>query len=45
MNNRRLIFGDERYLMPPLFKGKLKSPPLKKGDLGGFEVFALKAVR
>jgi hypothetical protein len=45
MNNRHLIFGAEKFPMPPLFKGKLKSPPLKKGDLGGFEVFALKAVR
>ncbi len=45
MNNRRLISREEKSPLLPLFRGGLKSPPLKKGDLGGFEVFALKAVR
>ncbi len=45
MNNLRLVSGDETFPLLPFAKEWLKSPPLKKGDLGGFEVFALKAVR
>ena len=29
---------------PPFSKGGSKSPPLKKGDLGGFEVFPIKSL-
>ncbi len=45
MNNRHLICSEETFPLLPFAKEWLKSPPLQKGDLGGFEVFALRAVR
>jgi hypothetical protein len=45
MNNLRLVSEDETFPLLPFAKDRLKSPPLKKGDSGGFEVFAFRAVR
>jgi hypothetical protein len=38
MNHKCLTSEAEKSPLPPFFKGGL-SPPLEKGDLGGFEVF------
>ena len=36
MNPKGLTPGDEKSPLPPFFKGGFQSPPLEKGDLGGF---------
>jgi len=43
MNHKCLTSEDEKSPLPPFFKGGYYSPPLEKGDLGGFEVFHGKA--
>ena len=43
MNHKCLTPEDEKSPLPPFSKGGYQSPPLAKGDLGGFEVFHGKA--